>query len=374
MMTTCWEYGGVAGGLTGPEKQRFRLLLRRDSRLFNTRRTQARILGSTESRGAVMWKSVCVGAALALLLTSNLAMADEPLPETEAIRLFKSHARIERDPTTAGAPVIGIQMDRDAPAALFKHLRSFPRIEELDCARGMMTDDSVGFLRNLKKMRILKLGDTKISDKALDHIKGFENLERLELWGTSVSERGLNNLKSLKKLQHLSLDYNSISDEGLKHLAPFGELQELSLANTKITDRGLRHLKQLSNLKVLNLTKTFITDEGLAYLASLTSLEQLSVKHTTVSGPGLRHLKNIPLKFLWLSYCPLTDEGLSSLRGYKQIGWLDLSDTPISDAGLKHLKDISSLRNVILFRTKISPKGASDLEESLPKASIRAGD
>lgn len=93
-------------------------------------------------------------------------------------------------------------------------------------------------------------------------IRGFTHVKLLTLGDARITDDGLANLERLTELRYLSLDGTQISDAGLAHLEQLTKLRHLNLSNTQITDAGLVHLRGLTRLKDLDLRDTQVTDTG----------------------------------------------------------------------------------------------------------------
>jgi Leucine Rich repeat len=75
-------------------------------------------------------------------------------------------------------------------------------------------------------------------------------------------EVAVRHMKELKSLRAVTLGFTKVTDAGLVHLAGLPQLEELGLAQTAVTDAGLTHLKGLKKLKRLDLVGTKVTDKG----------------------------------------------------------------------------------------------------------------
>ena len=53
-----------------------------------------------------------------------------------------------------------------------------------------------------------------------------------------------------------------------------------------------------------------------------------------------------------------------------RLDFLSLAGTQVTDAGLRHLKGLTSLRQVVLFRTQVTPAGVADLNDALPNVYV----
>jgi hypothetical protein len=195
-----------------------------------------------------------------------------------------------------------------------KYLRCLG-LESLSHDGGVITDETLEYVKGLRDLKHLHLTSTKITDAGLEHLKWLHNLRRLELVGAKITDDGLERFKSLPHLERLSLSYNRIGDAGLQHLGQLTQLQCLSLGMTKITSAGMEHLKDLNQLRDLAVDGTQVDDDGLAHLRDLPRLEYLSVAYTQVTDAGLRQLEGSPqFKEIGLAGTKVTAEGVDRLR------------------------------------------------------------
>ena len=146
-------------------------------------------------------------------------------------------------------------------------------------------------------------------------VRRFRRVWWVELSGTYVSNAGLEGLKQMTKLKTLRLDDTQITDQGLKHLTALASLEELGLFGSQVTDAGLVQLKKLTNLKMLCLGRTQVTDAGVLHLRRLTDLEGLWLGQTQITDAGLVHLRELTnLEKLDLSGTEVTDDGVERLQ------------------------------------------------------------
>lgn len=97
------------------------------------------------------------------------------------------------------------------------------------------TDEVISLLEPVSKNIIwLKIGNTRITDKALRQIGKFENLTRLSLEHTSITDSGLKELNSLQQLQYLNIIGTSISAKGLVSLESLKNLKAFYYYQTSI--------------------------------------------------------------------------------------------------------------------------------------------
>jgi hypothetical protein len=124
-------------------------------------------------------------------------------------------------------------------------------------------DDDIWKLKDLSRLRRLKLGGTRITGKALSRLTDCKELTELDLSGTNIND---NDLMMLQKLTSLT---------------------ELHLAGTNVTDGGLIHLGHLANLRVLSLDNTVVSDNGLRVLAAFKVLRRVNLRDTRVTADGV---------------------------------------------------------------------------------------
>jgi uncharacterized membrane protein len=95
----------------------------------------------------------------------------------------------------------------------------------------------------------VKLGDTKITDAAMQDIAKMKNVTRLSLENTKITDAGLRAIKAMPNLEYLNLTGTGVTDAGVRELATLKNLKKLYLWQTKATpavslpnvviDRGL---------------------------------------------------------------------------------------------------------------------------------------
>jgi len=93
------------------------------------------------------------------------------------------------------------------------------------------------------------------------------------------------------QLIELKMGNTSISDSAVQVLSQLRNLMRLQLDHTKITDRGLAQLKSLSNLRYLNLVGTAVTVQGILQLKGLKNLQSIYLYQTSVKTSEWNDLK-----------------------------------------------------------------------------------
>ena len=224
-------------------------------------------------------------------------------------------------------------------------------------------DAAMGVIKNIKSLKRLRLGDTKVTAAGIRHLAELTSLEYLYLNSTNITNDELVHIKGLTSLKHLNLGANrDISDAGLAHLSELISLEWLGLYHTNIKGPGLAHLKRLGSLKHLELYYSAVTDAS--HLKDIQGLEELELQGTKLTDAGLTGINRLSsLRRLFLNATPISDAGLAHLKGLKSLETLSLGGTKITDAGLAHLRDIRSLRDLSLGRCEITDAGLAHLEQ-----------
>jgi beta-lactamase regulating signal transducer with metallopeptidase domain/Leucine-rich repeat (LRR) protein len=253
-----------------------------------------------------------------------------------------------------------------------EHLKTLTGLQQVNLSITKITDSGLASLAELTELQRLWLDQTQITDAGLAHLKGLTKLWELGFSGTQITDTGLEHLKGLTGLQKLWMANTQITNAGLAHLRGLTGLQGLDVGGTKITDAGLEHLKDLTELRTFRVYETRITDAGMVHLRGLTAVWLLNLSNTGITDAGLAYLEGlVKLKNLRLDKTQITDAGLEHLKGLTGLEDLSLVSTRITDSGLVHLKPLTGLRRLYLSGTQVTDAGVQQLQQSLPKLTIR---
>jgi hypothetical protein len=152
--------------------------------------------------------------------------------------------------------VIQVFLDDRGTDLELSHVGRLRRLEILDLRSSDVTDAGLGRLGALTRLRQLYLDDTQVTDAGLHHLEGLTNLEVLSLNHTRIDGSGLVSLKRMTGLRTLNLSWTRVGDAGLAHLLGHPKLQLLDISGTDVSDIGLIHLQDLAGLKHLNIAYT----------------------------------------------------------------------------------------------------------------------
>lgn len=131
-------------------------------------------------------------------------------------------------------------------------------------------------LRGLTGVRLVDLGDSKVTDAGLSYLQKMEQLDVLYLNHTAITR--IDTLAKLPKLRNLRLDFSQVPETNLACLEQFPALRSVSLAGLHITEVGTKELAKCRQLETLNLAVANLGDHGLVPLHALKKLQSLSLK------------------------------------------------------------------------------------------------
>ena len=181
----------------------------------------------------------------------------------------------------------------------------------------------MAYLKDLKKLKVLGLQDSAVTDAGLANFQDNTVLEEVDFFRTRIGDEGLSYIKQCQNMRWMKLRDTMVSDEGMAHLAGMKGLTYLNLDECLfVSDEGIANLKGMQNLLELHLWSTSVRSAGLDVIAGLTSLKKLNLDKVEV-----------------------TDDDLAKLKALKSLEWLNLSSTSISDAGLAHLQELPQLED-----------------------------
>jgi Leucine-rich repeat (LRR) protein len=332
--------------------------------------------------------------------------------------------------------VIGVQflhgLSHEADDSLLAQIGRLSALEDLDfrgygsgyTGQSRLTDAGLAQLRELTRLRRLRLGASKIKGAGLLHLSGLRGLTNLDLENIQIADDDAKALSSLTMLEGLLIDSDELTDAGMVHLAPLKQLKCLDLRAQKVTATGLRLLKGWSQLEHLSLWKSGINDDSflrefprlitlnlsirgparglfglfrrnvdpaeelrITSLGTLSNLRDLSLTCfpypeslleqigrlqglktlrigfvDNVPSEDFRHLSRLThLESLSMIGSSVTDSALSNLAELKRLKSLSLTNTSIGDAGLRYLSGLIELETLQLDHTKISDAGLMHL-------------
>jgi hypothetical protein len=147
----------------------------------------------------------------------------------------------------------------------------------LSLSKKAATDADMGRLAHLTGLRELHASKSHdVTDAGLAALAPLRRLRVLDLYGSAVTDDGLLPLSGMPELEHLHLGRTRLNGRGLVCLAGLQRLRILSVEDTDVDDAAVRHLVALRALRRLALSGTRVTTWGLAELsAGLPALDEL---------------------------------------------------------------------------------------------------
>ena len=210
-------------------------------------------------------------------------------------------------------------------------------------------------------LKSLDLENNKIDD--VRPLMGLKKLEYLNLAGNKIDS--VTALSDLKKLNELHLSRNPL--KGISALSDLSSLKTLCLDSTGIKDASLQKLYKLDALRTLLLDgNEELTQSAVDELKK--KLPGCAVSFTPVTVTlelGGKSFKN-DVTELSLVGCGISD--ISVLSRCTSLKKLDLSDNPITDAS--PLYGLSSLRELYISGTSLTPDQIAELEAKLPDCTV----
>jgi hypothetical protein len=101
-----------------------------------------------------------------------------------------------------------------------------------------LKDFDYATLKDKPYLEVLQMANEDVTDQTLEYLKGLKKLYKLDLSNTQVTDDGLRVLRELPKLEVLFLNGTNVTDEGVRqNIFPIETLNELSLLRTKVTKK-----------------------------------------------------------------------------------------------------------------------------------------
>jgi uncharacterized membrane protein len=118
----------------------------------------------------------------------------------------RSSADLRLNASTLGRKFGDRDLEAFAPVAGYIILADF--------SRTAITDHSAAAISAMKRLRVLRLLDTRVTDATLLHLQGMAQLESLDVYGTQVTPAVLPTIAELPKLSHFYAGQTSIRPGG----------------------------------------------------------------------------------------------------------------------------------------------------------------
>lgn len=255
-------------------------------------------------------------------------------------------------------------IDTNIPADTFLEIGKLEHLSELDLYLSKIDDDNLMTIcQKLKKLKLLNISYSAVTDVGLCLIIHLDCLETLNMSGCDISDIALTYVGSLSQLHRLDISScYEITDEGISHLSNIASLKSLSLKRCKVTDKSMQYIAAMSSLQILAIGGIRITDEGLRELSGLQSLVDLDIKEISeITDAGMSFLSTLAsLRKLDVSCTKLGDEGMQAIKRL-ELHTLDVNFTRVSDIGLEYLSSMATLKKLRCSNTEITDAGILSL-------------
>ena len=149
-----------------------------------------------------------------------------------------------------------------------EQLRPLRELEYLHLMGNRLTDEALSRLPDFPDLVYLDLQlNPELGDAAGVSIGKSKILRELQLGGTGIGDPGLQAVcEGARKIMILNLATTKVTDAGIPSLRRLERLEVLYLQETALTDASVETLKSLKSLRELSLAKTQITANGVAAL------------------------------------------------------------------------------------------------------------
>ena len=347
----------------------------------------------------------CDGGTNYTLRISDLDRVPVVSDSPQLIAAIAAHASITQDdlgsvqevrPPTAASLQTRFTDDDLSSIAKLKNLR------RLTIGRSSITNAGFVHLKNLNRLVYLSLSYSNISDAALSNLAGLNRLEKLDLFRTKVCGSGLRCLAGLHRLKDLNLGETNLGDEALKTLQGMENLESISLWPSKITRVGFWELHQALPWCLLKpeFVDTCLSGQlerpgstiGPEQLSTETGDRARTVHRLLVLGCNLREnkegqiveasvapeqarevfelLAKLGTVEILTMHCDMDESVAAMFEKLKNLRVLHLERCHLTETGWMYVGRLSQLRELHLWKARISGASVRELYKSLPNCKI----
>lgn len=260
-----------------------------------------------------------------------------------------------------------------------RHLNELPDLSDLDLSLTHITDQGMSEIRNLPGVTELNLYFAEyVTDEGIASIKDWKKLRILNLHGTKISDTGLEHIAGISTLESLNVGSTLMTDVGLERLTTLPNLKELTMGGNELGDAGLQALRQMPGLTYLDLSGRQGTDKnvwtiamsetGLAAVLTLKNLRELRFACVSI-GVGIEGTK-----LGEVSPLTVTPKWLEEMKALPKLEKLKLQGcNRVDDQSVQTLLEMPDLREVDLQGTLVTEQGAAKFRAARPAAVIYFG-
>ena len=147
-----------------------------------------------------------------------------------------------------------------------------------------LTDDAFVGLSNLRKLKILNVSRTGITDRTWHVVLELPELEVLDISRTKIEGKSSTKPKRKRSFRELSAERCQLSDEFGSVVESSPHLRVLFLKNAStLTDEAVAQFAAHPALEDLTLSNAKITDKSMELFAAFPKLKRLNVSNTKVT-------------------------------------------------------------------------------------------
>lgn len=182
-------------------------------------------------------------------------------------------------------------------------------------------------------------------------------------WAKLTSLRGFNILSG-----------PTLTDRAVAELVTLPRLDFFGIYGpTNVTNEGLRAIARSKTLRGLDFhSSPQFNEDSLAILEPLTKLNWLNVRGCPLGESGFHGVTRFEnLETLIIE--PRLSTGLGQLKALPRLSYLDLNGPFVTDAALQELAGVTSLKNVVLTQTQVTPAALAAFRKATGAEVVFAG-
>lgn len=210
----------------------------------------------------------------------------------------------------------------------------------------------------------LRLPKFVLMDTTDEKVKQFPDLSfpfGIVLLNDQITDASALAISRLRNLESLSLRGTRFTDEGVKKLSTLKRLRDLDLRHLPVTDESIKAIRVCKQLESLDISGTLVTDEAMYSVHSFGSLHSIDITNCTVGASGCKILLgHSSLRSLSLGG-RRQQPSFERLLGLTELNRLVIEDCDLESCKLDFMHCSSAIREVRIFRCKISERIASQI-------------
>ena len=230
--------------------------------------------------------------------------------------------------------LFALGLDDESLQVTARGLTALATLEHLSWLSIDATDDTMGAIAELPRLRHLGCQDTHASDAGFTALSKSRSIE--SIWGRrchNLRTAGFVALAGMPSLRALSVSCLNVEDRGIAMLPSFPALRELMPMD--VPDEGYRHIGRCTELDSLVLMYCRETsDRATEHIAPLQKLRKYFASYTKITDRTPEILSSmVPLEEVEIYGCPgVTDVGVARLARLPRLREVKISGQHVSSA------------------------------------------